>query len=227
MRTYVRNNIIATHRLLEATKNVSSLKCFVNVSTSSVYGAHATDSEEAPPKPTSYYGVTKLAAEQLALAYHRQGHLPACSLRLFSVYGPRERPEKLYHKLIHCILEDIPFPLYKNSRHHSRSFTFIDDAIEGLAAVLADPEQTKGEIFNIGSDTEVTTGEGIDMIEAIIGREARKEVKAERPGDQLKTCANIDKARRMLGYEPKTDLKEGLKAEMDWYKEKVWGKGLY
>jgi nucleoside-diphosphate-sugar epimerase len=91
LQTYVRNNIVATHRLLEVAKKVASLKCFINISTSSVYGAHATDSEEAPPKPTSYYGVTKLAAEQLALAYHRQGQLPACSLRLFSVYGPRER----------------------------------------------------------------------------------------------------------------------------------------
>ena len=96
---YVRNNLNATYNLLEAVKSLSNLKLFVNVATSSIYGKYAYDSEDKAPKPTSYYGVTKLAAEQLVLAYQREQGLPACSLRIFSVLGPRERPEKLYTKL--------------------------------------------------------------------------------------------------------------------------------
>ena len=221
--TYLKNNIVATHRLLEACKSLNSLKCFVNISTSSVYGAHATDSEDIPPKPTSYYGVTKLAAEQLVLALHREQQFPACSLRIFSVYGPRERPDKLYPKLIRSILEDTPFPLYEGSETHSRSYTFIDDIIDGFVAVLNNPNRAIGEIFNIGSDVELTTGEGIRIVEKILGKQAQKVIKPKRPGDQLRTCANINKARRLLGYEPKTKVEEGLVAEVKWYKERIFG----
>ena len=225
--SYLRNNVIATHRLLGACKSLSSLKSFINISTSSVYGAHATDSEEVPPKPTSYYGVTKLAAEQLVLALHREQQFPACSLRIFSVYGPRERPDKLYHKLIRSILEDIPFPLYEGSEHHSRSFTFVDDIIDGFIAVLNNPDRVIGEIFNMGSDVEVTTGETIRIVEKILGKEAKKVIKPKRPGDQLRTCANINKARKLLGYEPKTKVEEGIETEVKWYKERIYRlKGL-
>lgn len=225
--SYLRNNVIATHRLLKACKSLNSLTCFINISTSSVYGSHATDSEDVPPKPTSYYGVTKLAAEQLVLALQREQQFPACSLRIFSVYGPRERPDKLFHKLISSILEAIPFPLYEGSEHHSRSFTFIDDIIDGFIAVLNNPDRAIGEIFNIGSDVEMTTAETIRIVEKILGEEAKKVIKQKRLGDQLRTCANIDKARRLLGYAPKTKVEEGLVAEVKWYKERIYKhKGL-
>ena len=214
---YVYNNITATHRLLEASRRVKSLKCFVNIATSSVYGAHATDNEETPPKPTSYYGVTKLAAEQLVLSYQREKKLPACSLRLFSVYGPRERPEKLYPLLIDSIMHDKPFPLYEGSEHHSRSFTYVDDIIDGFLAVLSHLDVANGEIFNIGTDIEITTGEGIAIVESIMGKKARIDRKPPRPGDQLRTHATIGKARRLLGYQPKTRPEEGLKAEVAWF----------
>lgn len=218
---YVKNNIAATHHLLESCKRLPSLKCFINISTSSVYGKHATDSEEAPPKPTSYYGVTKLAAEQLVLAYQREQRVPACSLRLFSVYGPRERPEKLYPKLIQSILSDTPFPLYEGSEAHSRSYTFIDDIVDGFVAVLHNLDRVVGEIFNIGSDVEITTGEGIRMVEKILGKAAQKAIKPKRPGDQLRTHADISKARRILGYNPTTTLEEGLTTQVAWYKERL------
>ncbi|MFQ6126777.1 MAG: NAD-dependent epimerase/dehydratase family protein [Candidatus Heimdallarchaeota archaeon] len=220
--SYLKNNVIATHHLLEACKSLSSLKCFINISTSSVYGAYATDSEDTAPKPISYYGVTKLAAEQLVLALHREQQFPASSLRVFSVYGPRERPDKLIHRLIRCILEDKPFPLYEGSEHHSRSFTFIDDIIEGFISVLNNFNQAIGEIFNMGSDVEVTTGETIRIVEKILGKEVKKVIKPKRPGDQLRTCANITKAHKLLGYEPKTTVEEGLKAEVKWYKERIY-----
>lgn len=221
---YLRNNIIATQRLVQAARALPGLRCFVNVSTSSVYGAHATDPEDAAPRPTSYYGVTKLAAEQLALSYQRTKDLPVCSLRLFSVYGPRERPEKLYPKLIRCILEDKPFPLYEGSEHHLRSYTYVGDIVAGLVAALENLDRCIGEIFNIGCDTAITTGEGIRIIEELIGKSAEIDVQPKRSGDQLRTHANIDKARRILGYDPPTMAREGLAREVVWYRDRIFGK---
>jgi UDP-glucuronate 4-epimerase len=221
---YIRNNITATYRLLESIVNSKTLKYFINISTSSVYGAEATGAEDTEPKPNSYYGVTKLAAEQLVIAYHRQRGMPACSLRLFSVYGERERPEKLYPKLIKSILENKEFPLYEGSENHHRSFTYIGDIVDGLLGVLDNPDACVGEIFNIGSDKEITTGQGIKIVENILGKKAKLVKASKRPGDQLRTWANIKKARRHFGYNPKTVPEEGLKAEVEWYKKRIFGK---
>jgi UDP-glucuronate 4-epimerase len=221
---YVRNNLTATHRLLEAATACASVRGFVNIATSSVYGAQATDCEETPPKPTSYYGVTKLAAEQLALSYSRSGKLPACSLRIFSVYGPRERPDKLYPKLIRSILENSEFTLFEGSESHERSYTFVGDILKGFSAVMERFDICAGEILNIGSDLCITTGDGIRIVEEIMGKEARKIIKPKRPGDQLKTHANIAKARQLLDYTPDTSPEQGLRAEVDWYRNEVFGK---
>lgn len=221
--TYVRNNLVATERLVERCLDRDTLRIFVNISTSSVYGFHATDSEDTPAKPTSNYGVTKLAAEQLVLARQRDRGFPACSLRLFSVYGERERPEKLYPKLIRCILADEPFPLFEGSREHRRSFTYVSDIVDGCVAVLDHVDAAQGEIFNIGSDIETTTGRGIDIVEEILGKGATFAHKPRRPGDQLHTHANIDKARRVLGYDPKVAPEEGLRNEVAWYRDRVFG----
>jgi UDP-glucuronate 4-epimerase len=222
--TYLRNNITATQRLLEAAKASSSFQGFLNISTSSVYGYDATGDETAEPKPTSFYGVTKLAGEQLVLAYARDHGMPNCSLRLFSVYGPRERPEKLYHGLIRSMFDDREFPIFEGSEEHVRSYTYVRDIVDGLVLALEHVDQCKGEIFNIGSDTAITTGEGIRLIEEIIGKPARLVRKPRRTGDQLKTHANIEKARRVLGYNPTTSTREGLAAEVEWYRRQVLGR---
>lgn len=221
---YVRNNIIATHRLLEASRKVPGLQGFVHISTSSVYGSVAYGDEGSEVKPTSYYGVTKLAAEQLALAYHRSYGLPVTVLRLFSVYGPRERPEKLYHKLIKSILEDKDFTLHEGSEHHVRSYTYIDDIVHACDLVVKNLNLAIGEIFNIGTDQTVTTGEGIKVIERLLGKPARLVVAPRRPGDQKETGANIGKVRRMLGYNPVTGIEEGLAGQVVWYKDKLHNK---
>ncbi|MCK5563853.1 MAG: NAD-dependent epimerase/dehydratase family protein [Planctomycetes bacterium] len=220
---YKRNNITATHRLLDALKGSSCLKMFVNVSTSSVYGKYATESEETVPEPASFYGVTKLAAERMALTFGAENDMPVCSLRLFSVYGPRERPEKLYPKLIKSILEDTEFPLYEGSKKHLRSFTYVDDIVDGFVAVLENMESCVGEIINIGWDQERSTADGIKAVEDALGKKGKYKLTSPRQGDQLRTFANIDKARRLLGYDPKTKLVDGVKAEVDWYKEKIFG----
>ena len=217
--SYARNNITATYRLLEAVKMSPSLRGFVNISTSSVYGAVATGSEDSEPKPTSYYGVTKLAAEQLVLAYTRDREFPACSLRLFSVYGPRERPDKLYPKLIRGLLEDRPVPLFEGCEQHRRSYTYISDIVDGLVTVLDNWERCAGEIFNIGTDTSITTGEGIRIVEEIVGRRVKVDRKPKRAGDQKATHANIEKARRVLGYDPATTPREGLERTVEWYRQ--------
>lgn len=218
---YVRNNIYATQRLLDWTKQYNpELKLFVNIATSSIYGKEATLPETAAPTPISFYGTTKLAGEQLVMGEQRTGKIKACSLRLYSVYGPRERPEKLYTKLIKSIFDGEAFPLFEGSEKHSRSFTYVGDIVKAMAAVPGREEVLNGEIINIGSDHEYTTGDGIALIEKIIGKKAKLQKTPPRPGDQLRTTALIDKARKLLDYDPDTDFEDGLRAQVAWYKDK-------
>lgn len=217
---YVKNNVVATGRLLAAVQAAGTDPRFVHISTSSIYGAEATGDEKTLPAPTSVYGVTKLAAEQLVLARHREGALRACVLRIFSVYGPRERPDKLYPRLIRSILSDSEITLFEGSERHSRSFSFVGDIVKGTLAVLERWGVASGEIFNIGSDVESTTGEGLATVERLIGKRARIARLPRRSGDQLRTHANIEKARRLLGYSPSTSLEEGLRAELEWIRSR-------
>lgn len=218
---YLRNNTVATERLLSAAEKSPSLKGFINFGTSSIYGAYANGDEKTEPKPTSNYGVTKLAAEQIVLARHRDHGFPALSLRIFSVYGERERPEKLYHKLTKAILEDTEFPLYENAREMVRSYTYVGDILDGCMLVLNKLDSSIGEIFNIGNNATHTTGEGIDLIQRILGKKARFKIMPPRSGDQQETSADITKAKRLLGYQPKVPLAEGLEREVKWYIENI------
>ena len=166
---YVTNNIYATQNLLETVLKYNiDLKSFINIATSSVYGIEATVDEEVSAKPVSFYGTTKLAAEQLVLGLQRLGKLKACSIRLYSVYGPRERPEKLYTKLIENLYYDKPFPLFEGSAMHQRSFTYVGDIVEGLAAIIGKEDIVTGEIINLGTDEVHTTQDGISFVEQIM-----------------------------------------------------------
>lgn len=215
---YYSNNILGTQNLIDFANANKSLKHFVNIATSSIYGLEATFPETAAPKPASWYGVTKLAAEQLVLSQSRLKKLKASSLRLYSVYGPRERPEKLYTKLIACGLKDQKFPIFKGSKEHLRSFTYVGDIVDGILKAVQNHEKIDGEIINLGAEEEHSTAEGIALVEEIIGKKIEKEEVPSRTGDQFRTSANIDKAKKLLGYSPKTGLKEGLSLQVDWYK---------
>jgi nucleoside-diphosphate-sugar epimerase len=221
---YVDNNIYATKRLLDAVRDAGSVSLFVHISTSSVYGAIASSDETIAPKPTSPYGVTKLASEQLALSYHREGGLPVTVLRLFSVYGERERPEKLYFKFIKSLYTGEAFPLHEGSEHHVRSYTYVQDIVNGCLLVLAHKEKAIGEIFNLGNDRTITTGEGLAIVEGIIGKQAEILRTPKRSGDQLETAAHIYKARTILGYNPIIRPEEGLARQVVWYRDRIFGK---
>lgn len=218
---YVTNNIFATQNLLDAVLQYNpNLKSFINIATSSVYGLVANVDENVPAKPISFYGSTKLAAEQLVLGLQRLGKLNACSIRLYSVYGPRERPEKLYTKLIENLYANKPFPLFEGSVKHERSFTYVGDIVDGLSAITGKEEIVNGEIINLGTDEVHTTQEGINLVEVIMNKQLIIDHKPARKGDQEKTSAVIDKARNLLGYEPKVTFKKGLEQQVQWYLDK-------
>ena len=216
---YLSNNVIATQRMLDHIEILQSKPYFVNIATSSIYGLVATMTEDQAPLPASWYGVTKLAAEQLVLAYSRRGLLQGCSLRLYSVYGPRERPDKLYTRLIDCGLNGKSFPLYEGSLKHLRSFTYVQDIIDGIVSVIGNERICDGEVFNLGTEEENTTATGIAIVEEILQTKIRLENKPPRAGDQSRTKANIDKARRLLGYNPKTSLSDGLQEQIAWFEK--------
>ncbi len=156
-------------------------------------------------------------AEQLVLSYARAGELRACSLRLFSVYGSRERPDKLFTKLIDCGVNKKRFPLFKGSLSHIRSFSHVKDIVDGVVAVIGREEECNGEIFNLGSDSEHTTQQVVDAVEALLGKIEFDHL-PPRPGDQQHTRANIDKARDILGFDPKVTLEEGVKEQLEWFR---------
>lgn len=218
---YLSNNVLATQRLLDHIDTLEHKPYFVNIATSSIYGLVATMAEDEAPKPASWYGVTKLAAEQLVLAQVRRGLLKGTSLRLYSVYGPRERPDKLYTRLIDCGLNGKAFPLFEGSLEHLRSFTYVSDIVDGVVAALERQDASNGEIFNLGTEEENTTAAGIAAVEKLLGYPIEKAMMPPRAGDQSRTCANIDKARRVLDYNPNTSLEEGIRKQIDWFKHQA------
>lgn len=216
---YLTNNVVATKNLLDFADTCKIKPYFINIATSSIYGSEATFDETKAPQPTSFYGVTKLAAEQLVLAKARLNQLQGCSLRLYSVYGPRERPDKLYTKLIACGLKNEEFPLYPGSLEHLRSFTYVQDIVDGIVSVFDHFDTCNGEIVNLGTEEENTTQAGIQVVEELLGKTIHmKHLTSSRTGDQLRTRAVIDKARKLLNYNPQTSLKTGLQHQVDWYK---------
>ncbi len=182
------------------------------------YGLEATCSEDEIPEPASYYGVTKLAAEQLVLQKSRESQMKACSLRLYSVIGPRERPDKMFAKLINLGLKGIPFSLFEGSDKHRRSFTYVGDIVDGVVAVIGNESKVNGEIINLGTEKEYTTKQGIEMVERVLGKSIAIHSIPKRPGDQLRTKANIDKAKQLLNYKPQTSLLDAVKKQVDWYR---------
>lgn len=216
---YFTNNILATKLLCDFALQCNQLKMFVNIGTSSIYGLEATFPETKAPEPASYYGVTKLAAEQLVLQHARMKQINACSLRLYSVIGPRERPEKMYTKLIDLGLKNQPFPLFEGSEKHLRSFTYVGDIVDGVVSVIGKEAVLNNEIINLGTEVEHTTQDGIDAVAKVLNSTIQIEKMPKRFGDQVRTKANIDKAKRLLNYNPQTTLLKAVELQAEWFKK--------
>src|SRR3989475_2248326 len=214
---YVQDNIVATQRLLEALREVA-VERLVFASSSSVYG----DAEMFPtkqtalPRPVSPYGMTKLAAEHLPFVYLRNFGIPATSLRYFTVYGPRQRPDMAFVRFMDALVEGHEIEIYGDGEQ-TREFTFISDAVDGtVKAVSAD---VVGQIVNLGGGSRVTINRVLATLEDISRLEARRKFLPAAPGDPRHTGASINVARERLGWEPRVALREGLAKQWQWFQE--------
>jgi nucleoside-diphosphate-sugar epimerase len=213
--TYVHSNVLATQRLLEAVKASPSVKRVVYASSSSIYG----DTPDLPmresslPHPYSPYGVTKLAAEHLAELYRHNFGVSTVSLRYFTVYGPRQRPDMGFHRFISRILRGEPLPIYGDGEQ-TRDFTFIDDIVEAnvAAGTLPDAEG----VYNIGGGSRVSLNHVLETLGDVTGTAIRIDRGAEQAGDVKHTYADTTRARAELGYAPRVDLREGLSRMVEW-----------
>ena len=211
---YTDNNIMATQRLLEVCKNLP-LRKLVYASSSSVYGD--TDDlpmrEEGMTRPVSPYGVSKLAAEHLCYLYWKAYGVPIVSLRFFTVYGPRQRPDMFFHIFMRALRRGDPVPLFDDGAQ-SRDFTFCADIVDGLVSAAFYPGA--GEVFNLGGGNEASLLTVISMVEKISGRRANLQRHDRQKGDVRRTQASTERARALLGFHPRVGLAEGLALEWEW-----------
>ncbi|MGQ9646932.1 MAG: SDR family NAD(P)-dependent oxidoreductase [Thermodesulfobacteriota bacterium] len=210
-------NIRGTTVLLESCR-AFGVKDFIFASSSSVYGEtpKVPFSEEDPNVwPISPYGATKRAGELLCYSYHHLFGLNMACLRIFTAYGPRQRPEMAIHKFTRLIDQGGKIPMYGDGSS-SRDYTYIDDLIDGTLAAV---HHHKGfEIYNLGESKTTSLSELIGLIEEALGKKANIERLEPQPGDVSVTYADVTKAQRILGYEPKVNMKEGIKRFVEWYK---------
>lgn len=215
---YVRDNITATQRLLEYYKNKPPEK-FVYSSSSSVYGNAASFmrlgvTEDIRTRPISPYGVTKLAAENLVYLYHINYGLPTISLRYFTVYGPRNRPDMAVCMFVNDILNECPITVYGDGEQ-KRDFTYIDDVV--AANMLAATSDRSGEVYNIGGGNSITVNALIKLIEKATGKTAAVYYQEKQKGDVQDTLAYNGKAKTELGWVPTVKIEDGIKRYVEWY----------
>ncbi len=216
--TYTRQNIDATQRLLDHFRE-RPLHKFVYASSSSVYGetTELPMREDALPRPYSPYGVTKLAGEHLARLYHRNFGVPTVSLRYFTVYGPRQRPDMAFRKFIAAFLAERPVTVYGDGEQ-TRDFTFIADLV--AANLLAGERGVPGAVYNIGGGSRVTVRECLEIVKRLVGRgEIVREPRQH--GDVSHTYADTTRARTELGFSPRMDLAGGLAEQVAWQRERL------
>ena len=213
---YTANNVQATQVLLEACKD-AGIRRFVYASSSSVYGD--TDMlpmrEDARCIPVSPYGVTKLAAEHLCGLYWKSFNVPTVSLRFFTVYGPRQRPDMAFNKFIRAMLDGRPIEMFGDGAQ-TRDFTYVGDIVDGILAAADAPP---GSVYNLGGGARVTLAHAIRVLEASSGVKARVARDRVQAGDVRHTWADLALAERELRYKPKVSLAHGLSAEFEWLAE--------
>jgi UDP-glucose 4-epimerase len=214
---YVHDNIVATQRLLESLRE-SQLRKLVFASSSSVYGDAEMfpTKESALPRPVSPYGMTKLAAEHLTFVYMRNFGIPATSLRYFTVYGPRQRPDMAFCRFMEALVDNQEIEIFGDGEQ-TREFTYVSDAVDGT--VKAASADVVGQIINLGGGSRVTVNRVLDTLEDISRIKARRLHLPAAPGDPRHTGASINLARERLGWEPRVSLREGLTRQWEWFQE--------
>ncbi|CAB4736909.1 unannotated protein [freshwater metagenome] len=217
---YVQRNITATQRLLEAAKS-TNISRFAAASSSSVYGNAETypTTELAVPQPVSPYGVTKLAAEHLCTLYAKNFGVPTVSLRYFTVYGPRQRPDMALRRMIDLSLAGKAFPLFGDGSV-SRSFTYIDDVVEAnLAALLS--ESPSGSVCNIANESTASMTELIALVGDALGQPVQLDQLPAAAGDAQRTGGSSALAAELLGWSPSTSLESGVLQMVTWCRDEA------
>jgi UDP-glucuronate 4-epimerase len=210
-------NIRGTVTLLEACK-IHGTQRFLFASSSSVYGENQRvpfSEGDLDIQPISPYGATKRAGELLCYTYHHLYGMDVACIRIFTAYGPRQRPEMAIHKFTRLIDQGEKVPFYGDGSSR-RDYTYIDDLLEGI---LAATQNLKGfEVYNLGQSQTTSLKEMIALIEKALGKKAKIEPLEAQPGDMSRTFADITKARERLGYHPAVTIEEGIQRFVDWYK---------
>ena len=210
---YIRNNIWATQKLLEYYKDREISK-FVYASSSSVYGdVELPMREDSILRPLSPYGVTKLAAENLCYLYYRNYQVPIVSLRYFTVYGPRQRPDMAINKFVRAVMDGETIGIFGDG-NQTRDFTYVEDVVE--SNMLAARSNLAGEIFNVGGGSRISVNELVAKIEKTAGNKAKLEYIEKQRGDVKDTLADTNKIREILHWQPGIRIEEGLERYISW-----------
>lgn len=219
--TYTQLNVTTLQRLLEAARGAPKLKKFVFASSSSVYGeaGRLPTPEDEIVRPLSPYGATKVLGENLCYLYHHGFNLPTVSLRYFSVYGPRQRPDMGFHRLIEAAMTNSSFAL-NGDGSQTRDFTYVADIVTGTLQAAA--ESQPGSVLNLGGGSQISMNDVISIV-----AERFPELLIERApgarGDPQHTAADITRARDEIGYRPQWSVPDGLRAQLAWHEDRENG----
>jgi UDP-glucuronate 4-epimerase len=215
---YIDSNVVGFVNMINLTKD-NGIKDFIFASSSSVYGntKEVPFSEDADVnEPISLYAASKRSNELMAYTYHHLFGLRTIGLRFFTVYGPWGRPDMAIFKFVRNITEGKEIDVYNYGKDLKRDFTYIDDIVDGIIKAL--DSGYENEIFNLGKGSPDELGEMIQIIEDELGVKAKKKLLPMQKGDVMITYCDVSKSKKMLGYTPTTDLKEGIKEFVKWYR---------
>lgn len=215
---YQRSNLEGFTKILEMARQFN-IENLVFASSSSVYGGNKKvpfSVEDDINKPVSFYAATKVANEAMAYSYHHLYDIPLSGLRFFTVYGPWGRPDMAYFNFTDKIVKGEPIKVYNNGDMR-RDFTYIDDIVNGVISALS--RVFDFEIYNLGNNKPINLLDFIGILEEKLGKKANKNMLPMQPGDMYETYADISKSRKMLGFNPRVSIEEGLTKFVKWYKK--------
>lgn len=218
---YLRDNVAATQALLEASNRSAQIEKFVYASSSSVYGDAETypTSESATTAPRSPYGVTKLAGENLTTLYAKNFGLPTISLRFFTVYGARQRPDMAFHRLLRSLLSAVPFTVLGDGSQ-VREFTNVSDIVKAIGKALFAPTPA-GSVVNLSGGSSISLSDAIATAEELTNTRLLVNYAATAHGDVHRTGGNTDRALELLNWSPEMNLRDGLRSEIAWIEEAI------